>query len=43
MYKLAALTTVAHTQHAGAEVVKQAASPHMSNLLYPILQGLDEE
>ena len=43
MYKLAALTTTAHTQHAGAEVVKQSASPHMSNLMYPILQALDEE
>src|SRR5690349_15824010 len=28
---------------AGAEVVKQAASPLMSSLLYPILQALDEE
>lgn len=43
MYKMAAVTTTAHTQHAGAEVVKQAAAPHMSNLLYPILQALDEE
>ncbi len=28
---------------AGAEVVKQVASPLMSSLLYPILQALDEE
>eukprot|EP01130_Rhizamoeba_saxonica_P003387 TRINITY_DN1433_c0_g1_i1.p1 TRINITY_DN1433_c0_g1~~TRINITY_DN1433_c0_g1_i1.p1 ORF type:complete len:535 (-),score=144.93 TRINITY_DN1433_c0_g1_i1:35-1639(-) len=43
MYKLAAVNTVAATSHAGAEVVKQAASPYLSNLMYPILQALDEE
>jgi tyrosyl-tRNA synthetase len=43
MYKMTALTTTAHTQHAGAEVVKQSSNPYMSNLLYPILQALDEE
>jgi len=40
MYKLSALTTTHHTQHAGAEVVKQSENPQMSNLLYPILQAL---
>lgn len=28
---------------AGAQVVKQAASPLLSSLLYPTLQALDEE
>ena len=43
MYKMSALTTTRDTQKAGAEVVKQVANPKMSNLLYPILQALDEE
>jgi tyrosyl-tRNA synthetase len=43
VYKLAALVTTAHAQHAGAEVVKQSAAPKLSNLLYPLLQALDEE
>lgn len=43
MYKLAALSTTKDTQKAGAEVVKQLENPKMSNLLYPILQALDEE
>lgn len=41
--QVAALVTTAHTQHAGAEVVKQSEHPKLSNLLYPILQALDEE
>ncbi|MFP4117871.1 MAG: tyrosine--tRNA ligase [Candidatus Woesearchaeota archaeon] len=43
MYKMSALVTTRDTQKAGAEVVKQIESPKMSNLLYPILQALDEE
>ena len=43
MYRMAAMVTTAHTKHAGAEVVKQSENPKMSNLLYPILQALDEE
>ena len=43
MYKLSAITTTRDTQRAGAEVVKQVDNPKMSNLLYPILQALDEE
>lgn len=43
MYKLSALASTKDTQKAGAEVVKQVASPKMSGLLYPILQSLDEE
>jgi len=43
MYKLSALSTTKDTQKAGAQVVKQIDNPKMSNLLYPILQALDEE
>ena len=43
MYKITALVTTEMTTKAGAEVVKQTAHPLMSNLLYPILQALDEE
>lgn len=43
MYKLSALCTTRDTQKAGAEVVKQIATPKMSGLLYPILQALDEQ
>ena len=43
MYKISAMTTTRDTQRAGAEVVKQVDNPKMSNLLYPILQALDEE
>jgi tyrosyl-tRNA synthetase len=43
MYRMSALVTTEHTKKAGAEVVKMTAAPLMSNLLYPILQALDEE
>ena len=43
VYKLSALCTTRDTQRAGAEVVKQVATPKMSGLLYPILQALDEQ
>ena len=43
MYRLSALVTTRDTQRAGAEVVKQVATPKMSGLLYPMLQALDEE
>ncbi len=43
VYKLAALSTTVQAQHAGAEVVKQSAAPRLSNLMYPLLQALDEE
>jgi len=42
MYKISSLANTRDTQRAGAEVVKQIANPKMSNLLYPILQALDE-
>ncbi|THD27047.1 Tyrosyl-tRNA synthetase cytoplasmic [Fasciola hepatica] len=37
-----ALTSVHDARKAGAEVVKQVASPLVSGLLYPLLQALDE-
>jgi tyrosyl-tRNA synthetase len=43
MYKLTSLVTVRNAQKAGAEVVKQVESPPTAGLLYPLLQGLDEE
>lgn len=43
VYKMSALVTTEMTTKAGAEVVKQTDHPLMSNLLYPILQALDEE
>lgn len=43
VYKLSALCSTRDTQKAGAEVVKQVATPKMSGLLYPILQALDEQ
>ena len=42
MYKISALASTRDTKKAGAEVVKQLETPKMSNLLYPILQSLDE-
>jgi len=43
MYKLTSIVTVRNAQKAGAEVVKQVESPPTAGLLYPLLQGLDEE
>lgn len=43
MYKLTALTSERNSKKAGAEVVKQVASPFLSGMLYPLLQALDEE
>lgn len=37
------ITTASPPPQAGAEVVKQVASPMLSGLLYPGLQALDEE
>ena len=41
--KLTTLCSQHDAQKAGAEVVKQSASPPLSGLLYPIYQWLDEE
>jgi len=43
MYRLSSLVTEHDAKKAGAEVVKQVASPLLSGLLYPGLQALDEE
>lgn len=42
-YKLTSLVSEHDAKKAGAEVVKQVASPLLSGLLYPLLQALDEE
>ncbi|KAI9470879.1 MAG: tyrosyl-tRNA synthetase [Benjaminiella poitrasii] len=42
-FKLCALVTEHDAKKAGAEVVKQVASPLLSGLLYPGMQALDEE
>ncbi|KAL7733753.1 hypothetical protein ACLKA6_011483 [Drosophila palustris] len=43
VYKLSSLVTIHDAKKAGAEVVKQVEYPLLSGLLYPGLQGLDEE
>ncbi|TDG48057.1 hypothetical protein AWZ03_005474 [Drosophila navojoa] len=43
VYKLSSLVTIHDAKKAGAEVVKQVEFPLLSCLLYPGLQGLDEE
>ena len=43
VYRLAAMVTKHDAKKAGAEVVKQVASPLLSGLLYPGLQALDEQ
>jgi hypothetical protein len=36
VYRLASITTSTRAQHSGADVVKQAAAPAISSLLYPV-------
>lgn len=43
VYRAAAVTTEHDFKKAGAEVVKQVASPLLSAMLYPGLQALDEQ
>eukprot|EP01121_Diplochlamys_sp_Union-15-3_P016062 TRINITY_DN53_c0_g1_i1.p1 TRINITY_DN53_c0_g1~~TRINITY_DN53_c0_g1_i1.p1 ORF type:complete len:376 (+),score=78.93 TRINITY_DN53_c0_g1_i1:120-1247(+) len=43
VYKVSTKVTTEHCLKAGAEVVRQVDHPLLSNLLYPILQALDEE
>jgi tyrosyl-tRNA synthetase len=43
VYRLCAKCTEHDARKAGAEVVKQAANPLLSGLLYPGLQALDEQ
>ena len=42
-YRLCAMVTEHDAKKAGAEVVKQVASPLLSSMLYPGLQALDEQ
>lgn len=43
VYRLVSLVTEHDAKKAGAEVVKQVDHPLLSAMLYPLLQGLDEE
>jgi len=43
VYRLTSIVTTEQTKKAAAEVVKMTDAPLMSNLLYPILQALDEQ
>lgn len=43
VYRLSSVVTEHDAKKAGAEVVKQVATPFLSGLLYPGLQALDEE
>lgn len=43
LFRYCAVTSEHDARKAGAEVVKQSASPPLSGLLYPLLQALDEE
>jgi tyrosyl-tRNA synthetase len=43
LFRLSSITSEHDSKKAGAEVVKQTASPPLSGLLYPLLQALDEE
>jgi tyrosyl-tRNA synthetase len=43
VYRFSSMVTEHDAKKAGAEVVKQVASPLLSGLLYPCLQALDEK
>lgn len=43
LFRLSSVVTEHDAKKAGAEVVKQVASPLLSGLLYPLMQALDEE
>lgn len=43
VYRLSSMVSEHDAKKAGAEVVKQSTNPLISGLLYPSLQGLDEE
>src|SRR5690606_2101725 len=42
-WRLTSICTEHDAKKAGAEVVKQVASPLLSGLIYPLMQALDEE
>ncbi len=41
LYRMAAETTIARTQRAASEVVRESDSPNLGGLLYPLMQNLD--
>jgi tyrosyl-tRNA synthetase len=41
LYRMAAETTIARTQRAASEVVRESDSPTLGGLLYPLMQNLD--
>jgi len=41
MYRMAAETTIARSQRAASEVVRDAESPNLGGLVYPLMQTLD--
>ncbi|SDJ21287.1 tyrosyl-tRNA synthetase [Halovenus aranensis] len=41
MYRMAAETTIARTQRAASEVVRESDSPNLGGLIYPLMQSLD--
>jgi tyrosyl-tRNA synthetase len=41
LYRMAAETTIARTQRAASEVVRESESPNLGSLLYPLMQSLD--
>ena len=43
LYRMCSVVTEHDAKKAGAEVVKQVASPLLSGLIYPLMQALDEE
>jgi tyrosyl-tRNA synthetase len=43
LFRLSSIISEHDAKKAGAEVVKQVASPLLSGLIYPLMQALDEE
>ncbi|EPS44035.1 hypothetical protein H072_1963 [Dactylellina haptotyla CBS 200.50] len=43
IFRMSSIVTEHDAKKAGAEVVKQVASPLLSGLIYPLMQALDEE
>ena len=41
MYRMAAETTIARSQRAASEVVRESESPTLGGLIYPLMQALD--
>jgi tyrosyl-tRNA synthetase len=41
LFRMAAETTIARTQRAASEVVRESESPNLGGLIYPLMQSLD--